>query len=78
MSPASQKFQYAQGTTYEFDYTADTSTGMEDASEDTARLSVTATALVHVISDCDMVLQVRPRCWSTVILVLKVNYSKQQ
>ncbi|XP_076472801.1 uncharacterized protein LOC143302134 isoform X1 [Babylonia areolata] len=32
---------------------------MEDASEDTARLSVAATALVHVIGDCDMVLQLR-------------------
>ncbi|KAL8574776.1 hypothetical protein ACOMHN_035319 [Nucella lapillus] len=56
---ASSKFQYARGTTYEFDYLAETSTSMEDASEDTARLSISATALVHVISDCDMVLQLR-------------------
>ncbi|KAL8574772.1 hypothetical protein ACOMHN_035315 [Nucella lapillus] len=56
---AFSKFQYARGTTYEFDYLAETSTSMEDASEDTARLSISATALVHVISDCDMVLQLR-------------------
>ncbi|KAL8597069.1 hypothetical protein ACOMHN_057558 [Nucella lapillus] len=56
---ASSKFQYARGTTYEFDYLAETSTSMEDASEDTARLSISATAFVHVISDCDMVLQLR-------------------
>ncbi|XP_076436385.1 uncharacterized protein LOC143275928 [Babylonia areolata] len=56
---ASNKFQYARDTTYEFDYLAETATSMEDASEDTARLSVAATALVHVIGDCDMVLQLR-------------------
>ena len=55
----SQKFKYIPGTTYHFAYVTNTITGMEDASEDSASISVAATANVHVLSECDMVLQVR-------------------
>ncbi|KAK7501815.1 hypothetical protein BaRGS_00006901, partial [Batillaria attramentaria] len=55
----SRKFKYTPGSVYQFEYTAETATSMEHASEDTARLAITATAHVHVISSCDMVLQLR-------------------
>ncbi|XP_050402855.1 uncharacterized protein LOC126819071 [Patella vulgata] len=53
----SKKFKYEPGTTYVFDYNAQTETGMEGASEDKAVLGISATAHVEVISNCDMALR---------------------
>ncbi|KAK6188791.1 hypothetical protein SNE40_004897 [Patella caerulea] len=53
----SKKFKYEPGTTYVFDYNAQTETGIEGASEDKAVLGISATAHVEVISNCDMALR---------------------
>ncbi|KAJ8307373.1 hypothetical protein KUTeg_015457 [Tegillarca granosa] len=52
------KFNYEQDKTYEFEYISKTSTSMVGASEGQADLEVTATAHVEVISKCELVLRV--------------------
>jgi hypothetical protein len=52
------KFKYVPGTTYVYDYTADTLTYVRGATKEKSQLHFSATASFHVLFECDFVLQV--------------------
>jgi hypothetical protein len=52
------KFRYVPGTTYVYNYTADTLTSVRGATKEKSQLHLSATASFHVVSECDFVLQV--------------------
>jgi hypothetical protein len=52
------KFKYVPGTTYVYDYTADTLTYVRGATKEKSKLHFSATANFHILSECDFVLQV--------------------
>nr|KAG5709527.1 hypothetical protein BaRGS_001577 [Batillaria attramentaria] len=56
---ASQKFRYQPGKTYSYDYTVQTETGMDGASEDKAIITITGQADIEVIDQCDLVLKLK-------------------
>ncbi|GFR65207.1 apolipophorin [Elysia marginata] len=53
---ASNKFQYEADKTYEYNYEVLTTTSMHGASDDVAKIIVSCTVNIHVISKCEMVL----------------------
>ncbi|XP_070194611.1 uncharacterized protein [Littorina saxatilis] len=52
----SSKFQYRPGQTYTYDYTIQTDTSMDSASQEKAVLVISAQADIEVIDQCDFVL----------------------
>jgi hypothetical protein len=58
----SNKFKYVPGTTYVYDYTANTLTSVRGATKEKSQLHISATARFHVVSECDFVLQVICEC----------------
>jgi hypothetical protein len=58
----SNKFKYVPGTTYVYDYTANTLTSVRGATKEKSQLHLSATASFHVVSECDFVLQVISEC----------------
>jgi len=53
------KFMYKPGTTYVYDYEGETITKVEGASEEVSGLHVKTTARIHVLSKCEMQLELR-------------------
>ncbi|KAH9496816.1 hypothetical protein Btru_010355 [Bulinus truncatus] len=53
----SNKFNYVVGQTYVYNYEVSTSINMQGASENVAKLDVTAKATIQVLSKCEMVLE---------------------
>ena len=58
ISAENAKFHYEPGKTYEYLYTADTTSKMNGADSDLAGMHIRATAKVEVIAPCDMTLKV--------------------
>ncbi|KAL8584622.1 hypothetical protein ACOMHN_002351 [Nucella lapillus] len=56
---ASNKFTYSPGQTYTYDYTVQTETSVDGASEERATLAISGQANIEVIDDCEMVLLLR-------------------
>lgn len=56
------KFKYVPGTTYVYEYTANTLTSVRGATKEKSQLHLSATASFHVLSECDFDLQVFIEC----------------
>ncbi|KAL8574007.1 hypothetical protein ACOMHN_029454 [Nucella lapillus] len=55
--PDSSKFKYEAGWSYEYQYEAETRTTLSGAAEDTATVSITATARIEALEQCEMALR---------------------
>ncbi|XP_076462150.1 uncharacterized protein LOC143294657 [Babylonia areolata] len=56
---SSDKFSYRTGQTYMYDYTVQTETSVDGASEGRAALSISGQANIEVLDDCEMVLMLK-------------------
>lgn len=62
------KYKYEAGSSYQYRYEAETRTTMSGAAEDTAIITVTATATVEVLGHCEMALRVSQ--WPRALYIL--------
>ncbi|KAK7486080.1 hypothetical protein BaRGS_00022689, partial [Batillaria attramentaria] len=59
LAPGERKFYYLPDNVYEFTYRTETVTHVQHATQHSARVVIEATAHVHVLSTCEMVLKLR-------------------
>ncbi|KAH3831782.1 hypothetical protein DPMN_105052 [Dreissena polymorpha] len=55
----SNKFKLNVGSTYQYNYEAETRTSLQGASSPASVIGLTAKVLVHVESKCELILKVR-------------------